>query len=64
VWAVEVDGTAVATPTLYWSDILWPDDGRAGYLHRFATRRAGTGLGAVRWSDHRPTISRYELALP
>jgi GNAT superfamily N-acetyltransferase len=114
VWVAEVDGAAVATLTLDWSDaVLWPDDGRAGYLHRFATRRAGTGLGAallewcadtvragrrdrlrldcpaenralrgyyeragfvhrddvvlhpgaVRWSDHRPTISCYELAL-
>jgi GNAT superfamily N-acetyltransferase len=113
VWVADAEGAAVATLTLSWSDVLWPDDGRAGYLHRFATRQAGTGLGAallhwatdavrargrdrlrldcpaengalrgyyeragfvhrgdvvlhpgaVRWSDHRPTISRYELAL-
>jgi RimJ/RimL family protein N-acetyltransferase len=111
VWLAERDGVAVATLTLYWSDVLWADDARAGYLHRFATRSAGRGLGstllrwtvatvrargrdrlrldcatgnralrayyeragfvhrgdllldpgAVRWSDHRPTVSRYEL---
>jgi GNAT superfamily N-acetyltransferase len=111
VWLAEAGGGPVATLSLLWRDVLWPDDGRAGYLHRFATRDAGTGLGAsligwaaarvrergrdrlrldctagnralrdyyeragfahrgdvvlaagaVRWSHHAPTVSRYEL---
>ena len=52
VWLAERAGTAVATLTLYWSDEIWADDGRAGYVHRLATREAGTGLGAalLRWA--------------
>ncbi|WP_433556696.1 GNAT family N-acetyltransferase [Pseudonocardia xinjiangensis] len=45
VWLAERAGAAVATVTLQWSDPLWPDDGRAGYLHRFAVRRQVAGLG-------------------
>lgn len=45
VWLVERAGSVVATLTLRWTDPLWPDDGRAGYLHRFAVRRAAAGLG-------------------
>lgn len=46
VWLAQVDGDAVATLTLQWVDPLWPDDGRAGYLHRFAVRRTAAGLGS------------------
>jgi GNAT superfamily N-acetyltransferase len=52
VWLAERAGTALATLTLYWSDELWADDGRAGYVHRLATRAAGAGLGRalLRWA--------------
>ncbi|OLT15757.1 hypothetical protein BJF78_16090 [Pseudonocardia sp. CNS-139] len=45
VWLAERDGAAVATVTLQWADRLWPDDGRAGYVHRFAVCRRAAGLG-------------------
>jgi GNAT superfamily N-acetyltransferase len=45
VWLAERAGAAIATVTLQWSDPLWPDDGLAGYLHRFAVRRQVAGLG-------------------
>jgi RimJ/RimL family protein N-acetyltransferase len=47
VWLAEVDGVALATLALYWSDPLWPDDGRAGYVHQFGAARTGTGVGAA-----------------
>lgn len=52
VWLAEAGGEVVATLTLQWEDPLWVDDGRAGYLHRFAVRRVGAGWGArlLRWS--------------
>jgi GNAT superfamily N-acetyltransferase len=52
VWLAERDGAAVATVTLQWSDPLWPDDGRAGYVHRLAVRRtaAGLGTGLLNWA--------------
>jgi GNAT superfamily N-acetyltransferase len=44
-----VDGVAVGTLSLIWSDpVFWgQDDGRAGYVHRLAVdaERRGTGLG-------------------
>lgn len=38
---------------LYWADPLWPEDGGAGYLHRFAVRRGQAGIGAalLDWID-------------
>jgi GNAT superfamily N-acetyltransferase len=47
LWVAEAGGAAVATFTLLWSDPLWPDDGTAGYLHRFAVRRGHAGIGAM-----------------
>lgn len=47
VWLAEQQGAPVATFTLAWSDVLWPDDGAAGYLHRFAVRRSVAGLGCA-----------------
>lgn len=44
-WLVRVDGSPVATLTLGWSDPLWPDDGRAGYVHRLARKRNAPSLG-------------------
>lgn len=46
-WLTRVDTTAVGTLTLDWSDPLWADAGRAGYVHRMAVRRQAAGLGAV-----------------
>ncbi|MDN5933055.1 MAG: GNAT family N-acetyltransferase [Pseudonocardia sp.] len=46
-WPPAFRGAAVATFTLHWSDPLWPDDGAAGYLHRFAVRRGHAGIGAM-----------------
>ncbi|WP_219417630.1 GNAT family N-acetyltransferase [Pseudonocardia nigra] len=53
VWLAERDGAVVGTLTLQWSDPLWPDDGRAGYVHRFAVRRAAAGLGPrlLAWAE-------------
>lgn len=53
VWLAESGGAAVATLALDWSDPLWPDDGRAGYLHRLAVGRGFPGLGAtlLDWAD-------------
>lgn len=53
VWLAESDGSAVATVTLFWSDPLWPDDGRAGYVHRLAVGPGFRGLGAtlLDWVD-------------
>jgi GNAT superfamily N-acetyltransferase len=54
-WLAEVDGEAVGTLVVQWEDpIFWagyPED--AGYLHRLAVRRRGTGLGArlLRWAE-------------
>lgn len=54
VWLASLGAARVpaATLTLDWSDPLWPDDGAAGYLHRFAVRRAAAGVGArlLRWA--------------
>lgn len=47
MWVAEAGGAAVATFALHWADPLWPDDGDAGYLHRFAVRRGHSGIGAV-----------------
>jgi GNAT superfamily N-acetyltransferase len=50
VWLAVLDGDPVGTFVLRFSDerVWGPDDGRAGYLHRLATRPdvAGQGLGA------------------
>lgn len=54
-WLVEADGEILATLVVQWDDpIFWagfPAD--AGYLHRLAVRRPGTGLGArlLRWAE-------------
>ena len=40
------DGVALGTVTLERSDQLWTDGAGAGYVHRLATRRGTTGLGA------------------
>jgi GNAT superfamily N-acetyltransferase len=45
VWLAERAGEPVGTLTLQWRDPLWPDDGRAGYVHRLAVRRGAAGLG-------------------
>src|SRR5690242_7469482 len=45
-WLVRSESETVATLTLDWSDPVWADDMRAaGYVHRMAVRRPGTGLG-------------------
>jgi len=44
-WLALKDDSPVATLTLGWSDPLWPDDGRAGYVHRLARKRDTPGLG-------------------
>jgi GNAT superfamily N-acetyltransferase len=58
MWVAETGDGAVATFALHWSDPLWVDalgrdDGRAGYLHRFAVRRGHAGIGAalLDWID-------------
>lgn len=58
MWVAEARGAAVATFALHWSDPLWADengvdDGRAGYLQRFAVRRGHAGIGAalLDWVD-------------
>ena len=45
VWLVEAGDEPVGTFALNWSDVLWADDGRAGYVHRFAVRSGWHGLG-------------------
>lgn len=53
MWVAETGLGAVATFALHWADPLWPDDGAAGYLHRFAVRRGHAGIGAalLDWID-------------
>jgi GNAT superfamily N-acetyltransferase len=59
VHLASVDGVVVGTVTLQWEDPrFWGEDGtdgRAGYVHRLAVRRAhaGSGLGArlLGWAD-------------
>lgn len=50
VYVLLVDGTPAGTFRLQWADPEWwgEDDGRAGYVHKLAVRRAfsGRGLGA------------------
>jgi GNAT superfamily N-acetyltransferase len=58
VWLAERAGVAVGTFTLQWSDPLWPDDGRAGYVHRLAVRRSAGGSG--RWLLDRAADSARE----
>jgi GNAT superfamily N-acetyltransferase len=54
-WIGEVEGDVVGTLVVEWEDELfwagYPTD--AGYLHRLAVRRRGTGLGAqlLRWAE-------------
>jgi GNAT superfamily N-acetyltransferase len=54
-WLAERDGKVVGTLVVQWEDpMFWagyPND--AGYLHRLAVRRRGTGLGAelLRWAE-------------
>jgi Acetyltransferase (GNAT) family len=54
-WLAERDGAVVGTLVVQWEDpMFWagyPND--AGYLHRLAVRRPGTGLGAelLRWAE-------------
>jgi hypothetical protein len=44
-WLAVSGSKPVATVTLGWSDPLWPDDERAGYVHRLARVRAAPALG-------------------
>lgn len=46
VWLAQRAGAVLGTITVQWDDPLWPDDGRAGYVHRLAVRRQAAGLGA------------------
>lgn len=50
-WLAVSDSGPVATVTLAWRDPLWPDDKRAGYVHRLARVRAAPSLGdqLLRW---------------
>jgi GNAT superfamily N-acetyltransferase len=54
-WIGEVEGDVVGTLVVEWEDELfwagYPAD--AGYLHRLAVSRRGTGLGAqlLRWAE-------------
>ena len=54
-WLAESDGEVTGSPVVQWEDpIFWagyPAD--AGYLHRLAVLRPGTGLGAqlLRWAE-------------
>jgi GNAT superfamily N-acetyltransferase len=54
-WLAERDGEVVGSLVVQWEDpMFWagyPND--AGYLHRLAVRRPGTGLGAqlLRWAE-------------
>lgn len=45
MFLAHVDDVVVGTLSLSWCDPLWADDGQAGYLHRFAVRRAAAGAG-------------------
>lgn len=53
MWLAQAGSVAVATFALDWTGPLWPDDGAAGYLHRFAVRRGHAGIGAtlLDWVD-------------
>lgn len=45
-WLARQDGEIVGTVSLSWSDPAWPDAvDDAGYVHRLAVPRRGTGLG-------------------
>lgn len=45
-WLARLDGEAVGTITLEWSDALWDTrSGDAGYVHRLAVHRSASGLG-------------------
>jgi GNAT superfamily N-acetyltransferase len=54
-WLAERDGEVVGSLVVQWEDLMfwegYPLD--AGYLHRLAVRRRGTGLGArlLRWAE-------------
>jgi GNAT superfamily N-acetyltransferase len=54
-WLAERDGEVLSTLVVEWEDpVFWagyPEN--AGYLHRLAVRRRGTGLGAqmLRWAE-------------
>ena len=54
-WLADVDGEVVGTLVVQWADALfwagYPAD--AGYLHRLAVRRPGTGVGGelLRWAE-------------
>ena len=62
-WLAMVDGSPVATVTLGWSDPLWPEDGRAGYVHRLARRRDAQGLGdcLLGWVDEQVRTRKRNL---
>jgi GNAT superfamily N-acetyltransferase len=48
VYLAFLDGHAMGTVRLSWSDPYWPNDSSAGYVHQMAIRNSvrGTGLGA------------------
>jgi len=54
-WLAEVDGEIVGTLVVQWDDpIFWAGyRANAGYLHRLAVRRPGTGRGRalLRWAE-------------
>lgn len=54
-WIAFSAGSPVATLALGWSDSLWPDDGRAGYVHRLARRLYAPGVGdaLLSWAAER-----------
>jgi protein-tyrosine phosphatase len=59
VYLARVDGTAVGTFVLQWSDTFWWGERplNAGYFHKFAVRPSlagrGIGLEILRWAEER-----------
>jgi RimJ/RimL family protein N-acetyltransferase len=64
-WLAERDGEVVGSLVVQWADpMFWagyPED--AGYLHRLAVRRPGTGLGAqlLRWAERHAAEAGKQL---
>ncbi|HEY6686488.1 MAG TPA: GNAT family N-acetyltransferase [Propionibacteriaceae bacterium] len=62
-WLADIEGIPAATITLDWSDHIWPDDQRAGYVHRMAVRRSAAGLGMelLEWAQQECLRHRRRL---